>query len=145
MSDFVIPGFFLLFLVIWIMVSILISRLSGWGRLAVHYRREGTFHGRIWRFQSISMRKGMGYNNAVNVGASPNGLYLSPVLIFKPGHMPLFVRWGEVAVRHKRILGFRRVELRFQRVRDVPIVISPRLAERLSSAAGSEWPGQDQV
>jgi hypothetical protein len=141
MNGQIIPGFFLLFLVIWVVVSLLISRLSGWGRLAVHYRSSEAFHGKIWRFQSLSMQTGMGYNNAVNVGANPRGLYLSPFLFLRPGHPPLFVRWGEVTVGQKRILGFRRVELRFQKARDVFIVISPRLAERLASAAGSEWPG----
>ena len=91
------------------------------------------------------MRKGMGYNNAVSIGASPRGLFLSPFLFFRPGHPPLFVRWGEVTVAHKKILGFQRIELRFQRVRDVPVVISPRLAERLASAAGPEWPNHNRV
>jgi hypothetical protein len=145
MDNQLIFGGFLLFLAIWMVVLHLLSRLTGWAKLAVRYRSDGTFQGKKWRFQSVAMRMGTGYNNSVIVGASPRGLYMSLFFLFRPGHPALFVRWSEVSVTWKKTWGFRKVELRFQRAADVPVVISIRLAQKLAVSAGSEWPGPRQA
>ena len=65
MDDALIYGGPLLFLAIWWIVLNLTARLTGWSKLAAHYRSDDVFHGRTWKFQSVGTRFGGGYNNAV--------------------------------------------------------------------------------
>ena len=145
MDNSLVLGGFLLFLAVWWIVLNLVSRMTGWSKLSAYYRANDVFDGQTWRFQSVSMRMGGGYNNSVTVRAGPRGLHLSLFFLFRPGHPPLFARWGEILVTQKKRLGMKRVELRFQRAADIPLIITARLAEKLARSAGAQWPGPERA
>jgi len=135
------PLYFAIFLlVLWLLLNLIISRLTGWARMAAHYPNVGGFSGKLWRFQTITTRRGMGYKGSTTVGADSRGLYLSLLFIFRFGHPPLFVPWRDITITEKQIFKIRALELRFRKTEDLPLRIFAKLGDRLAEAAGSNWP-----
>jgi len=128
-------------LVLWLLMNYLVSRLTGWGRIAVHYRSDGRIPGRIWRFQTITTRWGMGYKGSTNVGADSRGLYIFFGFFFRFGHPPIFVPWNDITITEKQVIKSKMLELRFRNTRDLPVRIDARLGASLAEAAGPNWPG----
>jgi hypothetical protein len=124
----------------WAIIFTLISRVGGWATLAEQYRCEETFTGPRWSFQRGQMRWMVGYNNCLNVGADPRGLYLSILFPFRLGHPPLFIPWRDISYSSKKVLWVKFVELRLGREVTIPFRISNQLAEKLKTAAGTSWP-----
>jgi hypothetical protein len=83
------------------------------------------------------MRGWANYNGCLTVGGNVEGLYLSVLFLFRPGHPPLFVPWIEISGRIEKRRWFSRVTLSFQRCPSIPLVISRRLSERISRASGA--------
>ena len=108
-------------------------------------RFDGDFRGKVWRFQSVKMRMGAGYNNCVNIGASSQGLYLSVFFLCRPGHPPLFIRWSEISVQEKKRWGFNRLELRFRRAETIPLSVGNRLGQQIADEAGEQWHGKNPL
>jgi hypothetical protein len=124
--------FFVAFPVIWVAVVFAIGKFSGWTRLAGQYPSSPQVGGRCFRFQSGRMRFGAGYGSCLTVGSDPNGLHVSILFLFRPGHCRLFFPWSEITVHQ----GSRRgVLLRFSRVPDVPIILSKVLVAQLAEAS----------
>ena len=122
-------------------LPLFIAAMSGWSMLRRRFSQTFPFTGEAWKWQSARMRLGCNYNNCLTVGADASGLYLSVLFLIRIGHPPLFLPWQEITIRRrsKRPL-FRYVELRLGRDEQVPFMIRERLAERLKSAAGPNWP-----
>lgn len=147
MDKFIIkPEYFLLFFIgMWIMISIVISRVSGWASLADIYHHADHFNGYRWRFQSAGMRWMMSYNNCLTIGSNERGLYLSIFLIFRFGHPPLFIPWNDISITNKKGLLFKYIEFRFLRFPSLFLRINKRMAERISHSASSSWPGDGKA
>ena len=135
--------FAIFFLVLWLLLNLIISRLTGWARMAAHYPVIGAFTGKIWRFQTITTRRGMGYKGSANVGADSRGLHLSLFFIFRFGHPPLFVPWRDITITEKQVFKSKVLELRFRKTEDLPVRIFAKLGDHLAEAAGSNWPSID--
>lgn len=133
---------FILFPVIWIAMTTLISRLSGWAALAEVYQFNDSFSGETWRWQSGQMRWSANYGGCLTIGANGAGLYLSILFPFKVGHPPLFIPWTDITVQTKRQFLSTLVEFRFRRVPSL-LRINDRLARRIQAAVGSAWPNSD--
>ncbi|NIO04343.1 MAG: hypothetical protein GTN74_06920 [Proteobacteria bacterium] len=125
------------FIVLWGVICHLISLMGGWRELAREYQMEGPFSGELFRFQSAQMRGRTNYSACLTVGGNVEGLYLSVLFVFRPGHPPLFVPWSEISGTIEKRKWFSRVTLRFQRCPSIPFVISTRLSERISHASGA--------
>jgi hypothetical protein len=135
------PRYFaIFFLVLWVLLNFFISRLTGWASMAAHYHNVGGFTGKVWRFQTITTRWGMGYKGSTNVGADSKGLYLSLFFLFRFGHPPLFVPWRDVTITEKQVFRSKVLELRFRKTEDLAVRIFAVLGDRLAEAAGSNWP-----
>lgn len=128
-----------LFVGTWLAVTLLLSRLGGWHRLARRYRSSSPFPGRIWRFQSAKFNWA-GYNNCLSVGGNEAGLYVAPLFLFRLGHPRLFIPWGEIVIEEKRFLAWTFADMRFREVPRTRLRISGRLWRRIapSSATNSE-------
>jgi len=133
------------FVVIWVVVSFVISKVSGWANLAGNYSSPNPFEGRCWRFQSAQMRWMSNYNNCLTVGANQQGLYLSIFIIMRIGHPPLFIPWRDISVTRKKIFWFRMVELGIGRETRLPFRIREKLANLLREAAGKSWPTETEA
>lgn len=110
----------------WVLVTLLLSRLGGWRRLASMYRLSGTFSGKVWRFQSGKFNWA-GYNNCLSVGANEKGLYIAALFIFRAGHPPLFIPWGDIKAKRKKFLAWTYFDMRFSKVPGARLRISGRL------------------
>jgi len=137
-SPFFLP---LVFIAWWCFVVYLISFMSGWRKLGQKYRFEGTFSGKLQKFQSISMRWGAGYGSCVHIGADTRGLYLKILFLFRPGHPPLFIPWTDVSARRVRRWGMKRWELRFSKAGSVPLRVRAALGRFLQERAQGNWAG----
>jgi hypothetical protein len=124
----------------WLGITTLIGRVGGWGLLGREYAAQDPMPEERWRFQSAFMRYGTAYRNALTVAADYRGLYVAPFVIFRAGHPPLFVPWGEISVAGREENFGPWIELRFARVPSVPLKIPERLAEKLRERAGASWP-----
>lgn len=127
------------FLVLWTLVPIVISYVSGWASLAGQFRFHDTFTGSRWSWQSAQMRFMMNYNRCLTMGANEQGLYLAMNPLFRGGHPPLFIPWNEISVKPQRILFFEGTRFQLGRANPVPLWVRKKLADRLKTAAGNGW------
>ncbi len=109
--------------------------------MAVQYPHTGGFAGKVWRFQNLTTRLGMGYKGCATIGADSRGLYLAMFFMFRPGHSPMFVPWRDITIMEKKIFKFKVLELRFRKTEDLPVRIVKKLGDNLAGAAGANWPG----
>jgi hypothetical protein len=123
-----------------ISVSYTISYIGGWASLARHYACSDGFSGRRWSFESGRMRGIAGYSHCLTMGANSAGLYLSITLPPRIGHPALFIPWSEISVTRKKVLWFKRVQLRLGSDLSIPLQISEYLANKLKQSAGTSWP-----
>ncbi len=135
-SPLLLAGLILLGLTFWALVVIIIGRVSGWFRLAEDYRSEVEFPAKKFRMRTVLLRRWAHYGNCVTFGVDYRGLHMSsfgPLL----GHPRLLIPWGDVSVTKKKVWWTHCAELRFRRAPEVPVLISARLADQLTSAAGA--------
>lgn len=132
----VLPLVWLFFPVVWLVACGLIASLGGWRTLAESYPAIGEMPGQRFRWRSLSMRRGTHYNGCVNLVASSIGLELRMMWLFRFGHPPLFVPWGEVRVERRRHWMVPVVTLHLARRPEIPLHLPARLAEELVAVSG---------
>jgi hypothetical protein len=125
--------------ILWCGVVTLISLASGWRALARRFRSQLPFQGPRWRWEAGAMRFAR-YNNCLIVGADPMGIYLSTMILFRPGHPALFIPWTEIAAGSRNTIFGEQMQLTLGSTEQIPFTIRPILADRLKSAAGASWP-----
>jgi hypothetical protein len=136
------PIFFLIvFPAMSLVVSSVLAQLSGWVELARVYRFEGEFQGKRWSLES-AMLNSVRYKSCLTVGATPEGMYLRPALIFRFGHQPLFIPWADISVEPANAAFFWHSNLHFAQARHTSLKIGKGLAERLAQAADDRWPAE---
>jgi len=93
---YLIPILFPVFFVaIWCLVLFILSRVSGWSRLARRYEAHAISIEPVVRFASA--RFGVtNYNGVLSIAADDRGFHLVPVRIFRPFHRPLYIPWSDV-------------------------------------------------
>jgi len=131
------------FLCLWFLVGATISVVGGWFSLAKLYRTRVPFNGAKWRMQSGQMRWRVNYNNALTIGASPEGLYLGSLFLFRFMHPPLLVPWSEIKVRRMKGWVFEYVIFTLGHELAIPLRIRQKLAAKLREAAGNSWPVEE--
>jgi hypothetical protein len=95
----------LLFPVGWYSVCWLVSRLSGWQRLASVYSAHTPPSGR--RFHTAGKLGMARYKGCLYVYVASEGLFLSVMSVFRAGHKPLFVPWTEIHNRQAKTIFWR--------------------------------------
>lgn len=138
MSPFLLAGILLFVPVFWGFIMHVLSRLGGWSRLAEDYRSADEMPATRFRMRTVLLRGWTHYGNCVTFGVDHRGLHLAsfgPLL----GHPRLLIPWSDVSVTPKKVWWTRCAELRFRRVPDIPVLISARLADKISSAADPTW------
>ena len=126
----------LIFIFCWIPLSILIAQLSGWARLARHYRDNAPLDGVRFHFQSAGMRFGTNYGGCLTVGVNRKGLYLAVWFLFRFGHPPLVIPWRDITMAERKKFFIKQIVFRFARCPSIPFIISKSLAYRITKARG---------
>jgi hypothetical protein len=131
---------FLLILLIWLLVSFVVSYIGGWFSLARKFRSQAPFTGSKWGGESGMMRGLAHYRNCLVIGASPTGLYLAVFFLFRVAHPPLLIPWNEVTLSRGRKFFMNMVRFQLGREHPIPLSIRESLAGKLKAAAGNAWP-----
>jgi len=106
---FIIALFPFFFAGMWCTVSLLLSAMGGWRRLAASFATRDEPCGRYFFMQSGKIGI-VNYGSCLAVHSAQSGLYLSVWLPFRIGHPPLFIPWQEVRnATTLRFLWFERV------------------------------------
>lgn len=102
-----IAGFLVVFPVFWICVVWLISRLSGWSRLALKYAAVRPASGEVFGLVSARLRLFSSYGNCLTVTVSGSGIHIATWGVFAFGHRPLFLPWDAMArlIQRRGIFG----------------------------------------
>ncbi len=86
--------YLLLIPIVWFSLSWLLSRISGWHRLAERYPGIRTIEG-----ETASLRSGrigpVNYYSCLKFGINDEGLLISIAPPFRLGHRPLFIPWSD--------------------------------------------------
>jgi hypothetical protein len=93
--------------------------------------------------RSVLLRRWAHYGNCVTFGVDHRGLHMAsfgPLL----GHPRLLIPWGDISVTQKKVWWTLCAELRFRRAPEIPVLISARLADQLTTAAGASAPAKLQ-
>ena len=135
----VILAFFIVFPLFWSAVVFLISRLGGWGSMAEAYTYHEPLSAQCFSMQRAILRFSSNYNGVLKICADDEGLYFSVMFLFRPGHPPFFVPWGEISGTPKSYVFYQVVDLRFQRTPDLPFRIYKHTADKLVAVANGRW------
>jgi hypothetical protein len=110
--------FFPLFALLWTGISVVLSMLGGWARLAESFRAAGPVEGERFRFVSGSMGAAslpVSYGNCLFVTVNDAGFGLSILFPFRLFSPPLFIPWSAVeSVETRRVLFTTRVVVRLR-------------------------------
>ena len=121
----------------WILISTGVAALSGWKTLAEAYPPFSEPSGEKLRFQSASLRWSSNYTGIIHMSANHQGLALSVFALFRPGHAPMLIPWGDIRAEVRAGL-IPSITLRFARRPKVPFIISNALGERLAGMSGGQ-------
>jgi hypothetical protein len=116
-----------LFALIWVGVVNLLAWIGGWSRLAQDYRSYDDFGGALWRFQ-YGWFGGVRYKGVLTFGTDAKGLYLSVLVLFRPGHPPLLVPWRDLSIASSDSDW---IVLRFRATPGVTLKLGRQLGEKL--------------
>jgi hypothetical protein len=93
-----------LFAGMWCAVSLLLSRMGGWFRLAQEFPAHAQPSGRRFIMQGGMVGR-VQYSGCLTIYSSPEGLYLSVLFPFRLAHPPIFIPWGAIqGARLRRFL-----------------------------------------
>jgi hypothetical protein len=107
--------FFPLFVLMWLGITALLSRVSGWSSLAERFRALEPASGESFHFVSGSMGGSLpvNYRSCLSVAVSDRGFHLSMLFLFRLGSPPLFIAWADVeSIEEKRFMFMRSVVIR---------------------------------
>ena len=138
-------GIVLAALGIWLVVTFLLSYISGWAFLAEHYRAARPYAGRYERIRSSQMGPlgpFGGARNAVNVGIDPDGLHLRMFILFRINCRDLFIPWRDITVSRGRSYFVDYVEFHFRQAPKIGLRIYGKAGEVIRAIAGPAWPAE---
>ena len=126
--------FIVVFPMIWGSVCVLIS-LMGWSRLAAVYRTDTEATGDT--FHAVTGRVGMSsYSNVLTVSIEPEGLRLAVMVLFRIGHPPVRIPWGDIVnVRKSAALWTRSYAFETERAGHVTIRLPERIVQGIIDTA----------
>jgi hypothetical protein len=127
MEDLLDLIFGLFFIVWWFVCLKLLSKFSGWERLASKYALEGKFDGVVVRCQ--------GRGGSTHIGVNDYGVYLAVLFCFRPFHRPLFVPWQEIKVVRKKLLWTKGYNLVLPCDTQMEVFFSKKTFKRLAEHA----------
>ncbi len=92
--------FFVLWLIffscLWMGILALLSRASGWARLARRFAIDRPPSGEVFNWSSARFGFFSSYNGILQLGVSEKGIHLRPIIIFRYAHKPLLLPWRAI-------------------------------------------------
>lgn len=119
-----------------------IGMLTGWQKLSRVYPKNQPIAGEKF-FCMRSMRIGRmgGYNNALTIGISDQGMSLAMPLPFRMGHPPIFIPWEDmIAEKVTYLKWISMIQLTLLKLPDIHLHFEQKLADKLQEASKGYWP-----
>jgi len=113
------------FVSIWCFVLWILSLSSGWRKLAARFHYPQEFQGDFLRWQSARMNL-VNFRSILNLGLNERGLYLVPMVLFRPFHKPLFIPWEEIVAQPTKKRLYQAYQLQFRSVPGVRLTLYQR-------------------
>jgi hypothetical protein len=132
--------FFVFIPILWISISYIMSRMSGWHTLAEKYIRINFVSGDQWRFRSAKLRYSVGYNNCVMIVSNREGLGISVFFLFRVGHPPLFIPWTDISISKETKFFGKMIRFSVGRDFPIPITVHQKLGYKILEASGKHLP-----
>ena len=123
----------LIFVTVWCFTLWLISRLSGWNKLAGTFHYPDKFTGHVFSFQSARINWA-NFNNGLKIGVSQQGLYMVPMLFFRIFFPPLLIPWSEISTEPKKRFMVAYQQLRLKSFPRHKIDIQQKTFEKITKA-----------
>lgn len=79
----------------WYFLLVVISKMGGWSKLALHYETHQIPDGQKMNFHSAIIN-GAKYNGVINYTFRFDGLGLEVFLLFRAGHPRVFIPWTDL-------------------------------------------------
>ena len=123
--------FFVFFVLMWLLASLVLAQVGGWAKLAERYATHDSQIGK-----NYSMRSGyvgsVRYKSCLNLRVCKKGLRLSVLPLFRVGHPPLFIPWDQFHnVSEKRVLFFRFLKMSVGKPTVVTVTLPALVGEYL--------------
>ena len=83
------------FVGMWCAICLTLSKMGGWRRLAESFPARDQPSGKRFFMQGGKVGQ-VTYRGCLTLYTSPRGLYLSVWLLFRLGHPPVFIPWGDI-------------------------------------------------
>ena len=133
------------FIVFWIILSYLISLVSGWGTIAKYYRRpEGMLLSGAKGFLTSLYLNRSNYTKSVHIRVDDFGMHLSVLFFFRFGHPPLFVPWSDIKIeeRQSHISGKAHHYIIFSKTPLIRVSINESALEKLNILGRYKFPSK---
>ena len=134
----------LLFVGIWLVISVVLGAMSGWFGLQQWYPDDGTEEPLLTLRGQSGTVGFIAFNNALRLKAYRSGFGVSIPRFFAPFLKPLLIPWGEVKVEETTTFFVPMVRLQFGEPSNGSLKISARtwsrLADTVSQAGGDGAP-----
>lgn len=124
------------FIGVWKFVCFLLSRASGWSRLATHYRAGSKFSGTQWTSQSGRLGW-VSYRSILILGANPDGLYVAVSSFFRTGHRPLLIPWSDITTTEQKVWRFPYLNFTFAKLPAIRLRVRQEVGNQLVAMQSS--------
>ena len=118
------------FITLWCFVLWILSLTSGWGKLAGRFHHPQEFQGEFLRWQSARMNL-VNFRSILNLGLNERGLYLVPMVLFRPFHKPLFIPWEDLVAQPFKRFFYQGYRLQFRSAPGVRLDLYPSTFQRI--------------
>jgi len=103
---FVLVAFPIFFTILWVGITLLMSFIGGWGKVAKRYPaldrpRDGVVLTRVTGMFGVAR-----YKFVLTVITTDTGFYIENRKVFRPGHHPLFIPFSAIRDARKQVLFF---------------------------------------
>lgn len=129
----------LLFVTIWLAVSLVLSFVGGWRVLAREYRAPHAVPETGWIERRVLFSGQARYRNVLRLTADKSGVYLAVAFPFRIGHPPLFIPWEDLFAMPAGAAPVGSTELRFRKVVSPRMLVSDETLRRLDESAPRPW------
>ena len=127
------------FVTVWVLVSYVLSLLSGWHSLARKFRNDTppTANARAAGplFYRVNLNDWVGYSSVIRIINAPRGMYFSVVFPFRIGHPRIFIPWDQIKISKTKRWWRNYLVLTLGTEEQIPMRISEAMAREVGLEA----------
>jgi len=131
--------FGIFFVVMWVITSFIISKITGWSRLAEKYRTRRKPKSKL--LLAVQVHWGSTYmaGNIYTIGCNTEGMYLGVLFPFRVGHPPLLIPWHDIKTSKISGLIKSRIQLNFGNNLSRPFEIYDKTAQKIKERSNGQF------